>query len=81
MVEQEAPDGPASLDTVNPMPRRPGLSLAERAAMTRQVADEHRAIATDTLRIADDLDHKADLMERGIDPYAADTADGKAGDE
>ncbi len=44
-------------------------TLAERAAIGRRMAREHRSIAAETLRIADRLDEEARLMEQGIDPF------------
>jgi hypothetical protein len=46
------------------------LTLTERADIARRMAREHRAIAADTLRIADDLDREARDFDAGIDPWA-----------
>lgn len=52
------------------MTGRRKLTLAERAELCRRMAREHRSIAADTLRIAENLEREARDMDRGVDPWA-----------
>jgi hypothetical protein len=46
------------------------LTLAERAVISRRMAAEHRALAASTIAMAEQMERDAELMERGIDPFA-----------
>lgn len=50
---------------------KPKLTLAERAALSRKIATEHRAMAAEYIRVAERLETEARQMDAGIDPHEA----------
>lgn len=45
------------------------VTLEERAALSRELAESHRRLAAHTITLAERMERDAELMDRGIDPF------------